>query len=195
MSLNTANVTQQTGISPMGMYLMGDFGQSSSLPKDVTHIIFKNLKAELPVVAQVSKNWRGMADDKEFRKLIRRSQANGTQEWKEYLGVVVEEESLLPRRAYGDLENEDRDLKDEKDIGWCVLTFIPKNFRVTDDKGVIKEINLENLIAFTDLAKHPKKGNSLVYSNSTWKEAIEEKRTLQNSHWVWIKGRGWYTRI
>ena len=79
-------------------------------------------------MALVCKNWQAMADDEVFRKKIRPPQAFGTKEWKEYLGVEAVEEPRLPRRAYGDLENEGG-----------LLTFIPDNVKRLIKMGKLKK--------------------------------------------------------
>ena len=80
--------------------------QFSELPMDVVPIIFQNLKADLPSVALVCRNWKAITDGEGFRQMIRPAQAFGVQEWKEYIGVDAGDEPRLPRRAYGDLEKE-----------------------------------------------------------------------------------------
>ena len=106
VSLNTDILNQQTGKDPIyGQSLVNPIGQFSELPMDVVPIIFQNLKADLPAIALVCKKWKAIADDEQFRKMIRPVQAFGTQEWQNYIGGVYPgKEPILPRRAYGDLE-------------------------------------------------------------------------------------------
>lgn len=169
MSLNTSIVSGSDPIN--GRPMVDPIGQESSLPIDVARIIFQNLKSHLPAMAQVSKNWKAIIDDKDFRRIIRPSQAFGTQEWKEYIGVDAGKEPPLPRRAYGDLENEGG-----------LLTFIPEIVKVIENG---KEVALDNLKAIGNLVNKPKKGFETRYKNYGnsiyfWPEAIEEKENSKN---------------
>ena len=148
--------------------------QFSELPIDVVPIIFQNLKADLPSVALVCRNWKAIADDETFCKMIRPAQAFGVQEWKEYIGVDVGDEPRLPRRAYGDLERE----------GGGLLTFIPEKVKDIENGN---EVLLDNLEAVGKLVGNPKKGNKTGYTIDSWPEAISEKRKQEKPHWVWIK--------
>ncbi len=174
MSLNTSIVLGSDPIHGQPMEI-DPIGQESSLPVDVARIIFKDLKAHLPTLALVCKNWTAIIDDKEFRQIIRPAQAFGTQEWKEYIGVDAGKAPPLPRRAYGDLEKEGG-----------LLTFIPEIVKVIENG---KEVALDNLKAIGNLVNKPKKGFETGYKINEfyWPEAIEEKRKLEKPHWVWIK--------
>ncbi len=86
----------------------------------------------------------------------------------------VGDEPRLPRRAYGDLERE----------GSGLLTFIPEKVKVIENG---KEVLLDNLEAVGKLVGNPKKGNKTGYAQSSWPEAILEKRKQEKPHWVWIK--------
>ena len=154
MSLNINNVSGK-GINPDPVSLDVNFGQSRALPIDLFPRIFQDRKANLPSIALVCRNWKAIVDDKEFRKAIRPAQAFGTQEWKEYIGVDVGEEPRLPRRAYGDLENEGG-----------MLTFIPEKVKVTEQNGSIKELLLDNLRVIHQLVENPKKGNKTGFTAS-----------------------------
>ncbi len=147
--------------------------QFSELPMDVVSIILQNLKADLPSVALVCRNWKAIADDETICKMIRPAQAFGVQEWKEYIGVDAGDEPRLPRRAYGDLQKEGG-----------LLTFIPEKIKVIENG---KEVLLDNLKAVGKLVGNPKKGNKTGYYRDAWPEAISEKRKQEKPHWVWIK--------
>ncbi len=147
-------------------------GQFSELPMDVVPIIFQNLKADLPSVALVCRNWKAIADAEGFRQMIRPAQAFGIQEWKDYFGVDAGDEPRLPRRAYGDLEKEGG-----------LLTFIPEKVKVIENG---KEVLLDNLEVIGKLVGNPKKGNKIGYTQNSW-QAISEKRKREQRHWVWIK--------
>ncbi len=148
-------------------------GQFSELPMDVVPIILQNLKADLPSVALVCKNWKSIVDDEMFRKMIRPAQAFGVQEWKEYIGVDAGDEPRLPRRAYGDLEKEGG-----------LLTFIPEKVKFIENGN---EVLLDNLEVIGKLVGNPKKGNKTGYTQNSWQTAISEKRKREKPHWVWIK--------
>ncbi len=150
-----------------------NFGQGGSLPIDLFPRIFQDLKVDLPSVALVCKNWKVLADDKAFRKIIRPAQAFGTQEWQEYIGVDAGEEPLLPRRAYGNLEKYDG-----------LLTFIPEKVKVIENG---KKVLLDNLEVIGKLVGNPKKGNKIGYDPKSLQEAISEKRKQEKPHWAWIK--------
>ena len=156
--------------------LESNFDQWSSLPMDLFSLIFQGLKADLPSVALVCKNWKALADDKAFRNRIRPAQTFGTDEWKEYIGVDAGEEPPLPRHAYGDLE-----------YYGGLLTFIPKKVKVTKENGRVEEVALDNLEVIGKLVENPKKGNKTGYTRSSSLDAIIEKRKLEKKHWVWIK--------
>ena len=147
--------------------------QFSELPMDVVPIIFQNLKADLPSVALVCRNWKAIADGEGFRQMIRPAQAFGVQEWKEYIGVDAGDEPPLPRRAYGDLAKEGG-----------LLTFIPEKVKDIENG---KEVLLDNLEVIGKLVGNPKKGNKTGYTIDVWPEAISEKRKQEKPHWVWIK--------
>ncbi len=63
-----------------GQPMVDPLGKENSLPIDVVRIILQNLKADLPEVALVCKNWKAMADDEVFRQMIRPVQSFGTNE-------------------------------------------------------------------------------------------------------------------
>ena len=172
MSLNINNVSGKGINNPVPLDV--NFGQSGLLPIDLFPRIFQDLKVDLPSVAMVCKNWKALADDETFCKMIRPAQAFGVQEWKEYIGVDVGDEPRLPRRAYGDLERE----------GSGLLTFIPEKVKVIENG---KEVLLDNLEAVGKLVGNPKKGNKTGYYRDAWPEAISEKRKQEKPHWVWIK--------
>ncbi len=189
MSLNCAIVSRE---DPFNRELMEvDSGQPmeldsisafSELPLDVVRIIFQNLKADLPNLALVCRNWKNITDDKEFREMIRPVQAFGTKEWQEYFGVDAGAEPPLPRCAYGDLEREDG-----------LLTFIPDKVKVTKENGGVKEILLDNLEVIGNLVEYSsKKGNKTNFTQSSWDQpfvehCLREKRQVEKPHWVWIK--------
>ena len=159
--------------------------KTSSLPLDVTRIIFQNAQADLYKLALVCKEWRNLADDKVLRKTIRPAKAFGSREWKEYIGVDAGEELPLPRRAYGDMER-----------GNYYLTFIPKSVKGTKENGkvddtsmdieVVKEVPLDSLEVIGKLVSNPTKGNKIGFTQGSWQEALQEKRNLEKPHWVLI---------
>ena len=158
--MNISNVVK--GIdSHNGQPLVDPIGQkTSSLPLDVTRIIFQNAKADLHKLALVCKEWRNLADDKVLRETIRPAKVFGSREWKEYIGVDAGEELPLPRRAYGDVEK-----------GNYYLTFIPKSVKVTQenkkiddasmDIDVVKEVPLDSLEVIGKLVANAIKGNKI----------------------------------
>ncbi len=148
-------------------------GQFSELPMDVVPIIFQNLKADLPSLPLVCRNWKAIVDGEVFRKMIRPAQAFGVQEWKEYIGVDAGEEPRLPRRVYADLDKEGG-----------LITFIPEKVKLIENGN---EVLLDNLEDIGKLVGNPKKGNKTGYAQSSWPEAISEKRKQEKQHWVWIK--------
>ena len=171
MTLNTGLVLGRDSIN--GQPMVDPLGKENSLPIDVVRIILQNLKADLPEVALVCKNWKAMADDEVFRQMIRPVQAFGTKEWQKYMGVDAGAEPCLPRRAYGDLKREDG-----------FLTFIPGKVKVTKENGVAEEITLDNLEAIGNLVKK----SIIPYRyGECWEMAMNEKRKLEKPHWVWIK--------
>ncbi len=178
MHLNTSLVSQNTTIDPISRQPLVDPLSQNNLPWELLRIICEKLKQELPTVALVCKNWKALADDEVFRKMIRPAIAFGSEEWKEYIGVDVGKEPRLPRRAYGDLEK-----------GGGRLTFIPDKVSVTEENGMIKEVPLDHLEAIGKLVSNPKKGNKTGYYDLAWpwNSVIQEKRDLQKPHWVWIK--------
>ena len=181
MQINNANVM---GTNPYEMQSMVD-PIAGSLPTDVLPIIFQNVKTDLPKLALVCKNWKAIADNKQFRETICPAKAFGSREWKEYIGVDAGEEPLLPRRAYGDMEK-----------GNYYLTFIPEKVKMTQVHGkvdeasmdieVVKEVPLDSLEVIGKLVANPTKGNKIGYDPNGWQEPIPEKRNLEKPHWVLI---------
>lgn len=169
MSLNTSFVLQmglfsaQPLVDPIGHF------HYNSLPMDVARIIFQYLKAELPIVALVSKMWRALADDKVFREMIRPVQAFGSKEWKDYIGVDAGEELKLPRCAYGDLEREGG-----------LLTYIPVKVIVAKAGGIIKEVPLNNLEAIGHFVKKPITDLETGYVQKTRNAILFEKENSRN---------------
>lgn len=179
--LNTNVISKHTEVDPIPVPMDVDlidlqFGINSSLPIDVARIIFQNLKADLPQVAWVCKNWKVIADDKVLRDRIRPAQAFGAKEWQDYIGVDAGTEPPLPRCAYKDLDD-----------NGGLLTFIPEKVRVTKKNGVVEEVPLDSLEIVGNLVKNPKKGNKTGYDPTSWAEAIKNKIKPEKSHWVWIK--------
>ncbi len=172
MFLDTNNVSQPMEVDLIHRQSM--IAPFSELPLDIVRIIFKDRKADLPAIALVCRNWKAIVDDKEFREAIRPAEAFGTKEWKEYIGVDVVEEPRLPRRAYGDLENEGG-----------MLTFIPEKVNVTEQNGSIKELLLDNLRVIHQLVQNPKKGNKTGFIASIDNLPIIVK--LKEKHWSWLK--------
>ena len=170
MTLNAAIVSGRDSIN--GQPMVDPIGQQSPLPIDVARIIFQNLKADLPAVALVCKNWNALADNEIFRQMIRPAQAFGTKEWQEHIGVDAGKEPRLRRCAYGDLEREGG-----------MLTFIPDKVKVTKENGLTEEVCLDSLEAIGNLInKIPKIDIKTGKGINAWKEAILEK-----PHWIWIK--------
>ncbi len=175
MTLNIAISGRDSG---NGQLMVDPIGQSSPLPIDVARIILQNLKTDLPAVALVCKNWKALADDEVFRKMIRPVQAFGSKEWIEYIKADAGVELSLPRRAYGDLEKED-----------SLLTYIPETVKVIENG---EEVSLYSLEAIGNLVKKPITDLETCYTDDSWWD--EDKRKLEKPHWVWIKkkviGRG-----
>ena len=174
MNLNAAIVSGKDPIN--GRPMIDPLDQNSPLPMDVTRIILQNSKGNLDAIALVCRSWKALADNNEFREMIRPVQAFGTKEWKDYIGVDAEAEPTLPRRAYGDLE---------KEGGF--LTFIPDKVRVAKENGAVEEVPLDNLEAIGNLVKKPKTDLKTGYNGDSEQEALGEKRILEKPHWVWIK--------
>ncbi len=156
--------------------LIGPTDPFNILPMDVIRIILENLKADLPSVALVCKSWKALADEEDFRKLIRPPQAFGTKEWQIHIGADAGAEPPLPRRAYGDLEKQ----------GGC-LTFIPDKVKMPKQNGILEDVPLDSLEAIGNLIKKHKMDLEPGYSMNSCKEAIKEKRKPEKPHWVWIK--------
>ncbi len=171
MSLSMAIVSGRDPVS--GQPMTDPIGPFSNIPMEVIRIILQNLKPDLPAIALVCRSWKVRVDDKVFRQMIRPVQAFGTKEWQKYIEVDAGEELPLPRRAYGDLDNDD-----------AYLTFIPDKVKVSKENGV-KEVLMDNLEAIDNLLKKPKSDEYRIYS--TWEAAIKEKRQEEKPRWVWIK--------
>ncbi len=181
MSLNTNSVAQQTAMDPFPVAMDIDSnGQKNPLPMDVARVIFQNLKADLPSVALVCRNWKAIADDELFRKMIRPAQAFGVQEWKEYIGVDAGKEPLLPRRIYGDME------RGKLEIGNYYLTVIPEKVKMAQVNGKIEDASLDSLEFIGKLVANPIKGNKIGYDPDSLQTPIREKRNPQKLHWVLI---------
>ncbi len=174
MSLN--NVNMVSGIDPINEYFM-EVGQNNSLPLDVIPNIFKhiNVMAELPSLALVCKNWRVLADNGSFGKMIRPPHIFGSKEWHDYIGVDAGEEPPLPRCAYSNIE---------KNGG--LVTFIPDKVKITHENGIIEEVLLDNLEAICNLIKAPKSDLITGYASYASQEELKEKRLREKPHWVWI---------
>ncbi len=170
MTLNIAISGRDSG---NGQLMVDPVGRNSPLPMDVARIIFQNLKADLPSVALVCKNWKALADDEVFRKMIRPPQAFGSKEWNDYIKVDAGIELPLPRRAYGDLENDDG-----------LLTFIPESVKVIKNG---EKVSLDSLEAIGDLAKKPITDLTSSNNYDSWPDIIKEIIKLEKPHWVWIK--------
>ncbi len=181
MQINNTNVT---GTNQYVVQSMVD-PIAGSLPTDVLPIIFKNVKTDLPNLALVCKNWTAIVDNKQFRESICPAKAFGSREWKEYIGVDAGKEPLLPRRAYGDMQN-----------GNHYLTFIPEKVKMTQVNGKVddtsmdieevKEVPLDSLEVIGKLVANPSKGNKIGFTQNSWPAALQEKRNLEKPHWVLI---------
>ncbi len=181
MQINNTNVTGTNQYEAQSMVdpIVG------SLPTDVLPIIFQNVKTDLPNLALVCKNWTAIVDNQQFRESICPAKAFGSREWKEYIGVDAGEEPLLPRRAYGDMQN-----------GSHYLTFIPEKVKMTQVNGKVddtsmdieevKEVPLDSLEVIGNLVSNPIKGNIIGFTQNSWPEALQEKRNLEKPHWVLI---------
>ncbi len=181
MQINNSNVTgtnqyeAQSMVDPI----------AGSLPTDVLPIIFQNVKTDLPNLALVCKNWTVIVDNQQFRESICPAKAFGSREWKEYIGVDAGKEPLLPRRAYGDMQN-----------GNHYLTFIPEKVKMTQVNGKVddtsmdieevKEVPLDSLEVIGNLVSNPIKGNIIGFTQHSWPQALQEKRNLEKPHWVLI---------
>ena len=159
-----------------GQFMVDPISHDTPLPAEVAFIILQKAKTNLHFIALVCKSWKVLADNEMFLKEIRPIQAFGTQEWEDYIGVDAGEEPHLPRRAYGDLENEDG-----------LLTFIPEKVKAIKGNGVIEEFPLNTLKAIGKWVKNPKKGHKTGYEPDTLKESLQKKRKQEKPHWVWIK--------
>ena len=148
------------------------------VPMDVARIIFQNLKGNLDVVALVCRSWKALADDEEFRKMIRPAQAFGTQEWQKYIQVDAGVEPNLPRRAYADLEREGG-----------LLTFIPEKVKVAKENGNVEEVLLDNVEAIANLIKKPKTDLKTGFAGNSLRKVNLKDNLKDNKkpHWVWIK--------
>ena len=175
MSFNAVIVPGRDPIN--GQPMVDPLGQQSPLPIDVARIIFQNLKADLPSVALVCKNWNALADNEIFRQMIRPVQAFGTKEWQEHIGVDAGTEPPLRRCAYGDLEREGG-----------MLTFIPDKVKVFKDNRETEEVLLDSLRAVGNLIKKPitdlETGFDDLDSDNL---IIRMNRIPEKPHWVWIK--------
>ena len=163
--------------------------QVSQLPLDIMHSLFKYLKADLPRLAQVCKEWKSLIDEDEFRAMIRPANAFGSREWKQYIKVEAGQEPRLPLWAYG------FDVKDE-----YMLTFIPDKVEVSKEDGTKEVVIMDNLEAIGQLVKKPITDLETGYNTDIqddsedyklWVDkAIKEKRPQEKPHWVWIKKEG-----
>lgn len=169
VTTGTESLNEQPKVNPIG--------QSSPIPLDVQRIIFENLKTKLPKLALVCKEWKSLADDKDFREIIRPKEAFGSREWKEYIGVDAGEEPLLPRRAYSDMET-----------GWYNLTFIPEKVKKLplNGKDDDRSIDLDSLEVINNLVSNQVKGNKMGPIESETTSHIQEKRKLEKPHWVML---------
>ncbi len=173
MSLNTNSVTQQTAMGPIPVSMDIDpIGLNNPLPMDVARVIFQNLKSDLPSVAMVCKNWKAIADDEVFLRMIRPTQAFGVHEWKEYIGWMREMNHAC----------QDAPMAMEKE--GALLTFIPEKVKTIENGN---EVLLDNLEVIGKLVGNPKNGNKTGYTQDSWPEVISEKRKQEKPHWVWIK--------
>ncbi len=172
LNVNTDSPTLQPGVDHISQLPGRDPIQV--LPPDIIWNVFEILKAHLPSLALVSKNWRALADDEALHVRMRPFQAFGAKEWEKYIGDAGKE-PRLPRRAYGDLEKGDG-----------LLTFIPEIVKVCRENGIIEEVALDSLEAIDRLVENAKIGHKTSYHTSSWWEAITQKRELEKSHWVWI---------
>ena len=160
--------------------MIDPIGRVSPLPLEIKRIVFLKAKGNLHNFALVCKVWKELADDKIFREIIRPAKAFGSREWREYIGVDIEEEPPLPRCSYCEMEREE-----------YYLTFIPKTIKMKTEKNDMnneenEEIQLNSLKNIGKLISKSKKGNKTGYSPQSFCVAIEEERKLENSHWVLI---------
>ena len=177
MSLNITSVSR---IDPISTQPLSD--PIGPLPMDVGRLIFQNLKTELSSMALVCKNWKALADDEVFRKMIQPVQAFGAQEWQEVIGVDAGKEPRLPRCAYADMEKGDQ-----------TLTFIPEKVTVRNEDEMAEEIPLDNLEVIRQFVNCPKNGHKTsfnytdpVLNEDLIEQILNKKRTREKPHWVLI---------
>ncbi len=175
MSFNAVIVPGRDPIN--GQLMVDPLGQQSPLPIEVARIIFQNLKADLPSVALVCKNWNALADNEIFRQMIRPAQAFGIKEWQEHIGVDAGTEPPLRRCAYGNLEREGG-----------MLTFIPDKVKVVKDNRETEEVLLDSLRAIGNLIKKPRTDLETGFDDLEVDDLIiGMKRIAEKPHWIWIK--------
>lgn len=158
----------------------GAYDFISPLPQDLWRRIFSIVKANLHEMAQVSKKWKEMAYDRELYKMILPPQRFDQQAWEKYFGIV-EEETLLPLCFFKDYEMGE---KCKKYQGY--LTWIPETVQVVQKDGTFKKVILDSALKLEDLVQNPKDGNKAGYHPTSWRKAIDEPRTQEMAHWVWI---------
>lgn len=148
----------------------------SLLPRDVSRIIFSQAKTNLPALALVCRDWKEIADDPLLYTMIFPAIARGEDAWKQIFPVDPGKAPRLPRRVHKDIENQGGLLN------FGLLTFIPK--MINKDGVVVEELAATNM---GELVKAPKEGNKTCYTEYSWAKAINEKKTSEEPHWVWIK--------
>ncbi len=148
------------------------------LPPELFSLIFITMgKMELPSFALVNRQWREIADSKEFREIIFPQSAFGKKDWNHYFpGVDAGNEPFLPRCAYGDFEEGD------------LLTFIPKILKVKNKEGNITEKPF-TLAFMGELVKNSRSIYSTSFNVESLNICINDPRTSGSSHWVLIKAK------
>lgn len=144
----------------------------NTMPLDTIRYIFAFANRDLATIASVSKTWKAIAYDQDFRNGIGLPTKHfvNNDVWKKLPGVDVDEAPHLPLCIYKDVEPKD------------FLGLIHKTVKIN---GVEMKVGPKLL---GELAAKQTKGlNQTGFLEHSWKIAINEHQGSKTLHWVWIK--------
>jgi hypothetical protein len=144
----------------------------NTMPLDMIRYIFAWAKGDLATIASVSKTWKAIAYNQDFRNGIGLPTEHflNNDVWKKLPGVDVKEEPYLPLCIYRDVGPKD------------FLGLVHKTVKID---GVEMKIGPKLL---GELAAKLIKGlNQTGFHEHCWPKAINEHQGSETLHWVWIK--------
>lgn len=144
----------------------------NTMPLDMIRYIFACAKGDLATIASVSKTWKAIAYNQDFRNGIGLPTEHflNNDVWKKLPSVDVNEEPHLPLCIYRDVGPKD------------FLGLVHKTIKIDG-----KKMKLTPKVLGEQAAKQIKGLNQTGYYKHSWEKAINEHQGSETLHWVWIK--------